>query len=450
MNMKKIIIYIFLITIIINSMSYDVNATTPEIISENYTNYANITNKDEVKNPEILAIENEHKYYEIIDKKIFECVYFSEYFFKTLDPFDFEKMHIVIKSQKEYDELRNFSQIVMPSCKEHELPIIDFDKYDLIIKHLSGGGCTINFYEEITFDENKKELTIKTDVKSKGNCAATQQKTIAMLLKKHPDNKITFIQGYVRNKENSVRNSLFMMLILLSLFSFGFFIKKYKNKNFTKIMLKSTFMLLGFYSIIILIYEILNNLALRYTLSNMNESTDVANFANYILLDIFLISILLGVIFIFFRSLIKRDYKYLFVAGAILPFILGGVVISIQKYFFNFMYVLGFALIALFLILTIYLQIFVLKKSYKEDKNTFNITILFFISSILTTFLIYFSKTNNAYFLSYNLLFLIIYGYLTKINYETNKKTALALFLMPAFTLLLFITLGVMMFTSFI
>lgn len=88
----------------------------------------------------------------------------------------------VINTQEEYNRLRLQREALIdkylisekgaPSRPEKCIPLtIDFSKKTLLGKHISGGGCTIEFFRKVYNDDIEKKLSYSITVVEDGACA---------------------------------------------------------------------------------------------------------------------------------------------------------------------------------------------------------------------------------------------------------------------------------------
>lgn len=76
----------------------------------------------------------------------------------------------VIKDLASYQGLANLIKD-NGTCEADSLPSIDFSKYTLIGKYVTGGGCSFELEREVYDDAETKTITYHIVAESKGECA---------------------------------------------------------------------------------------------------------------------------------------------------------------------------------------------------------------------------------------------------------------------------------------
>lgn len=79
---------------------------------------------------------------------------------------------VIIKNEEAYQDFGNTVRIhpYNLNCDTADLPMIDFNKYSLIGKYTSGGGCSVSYTRQVFRDEKNKKYIYEISAEYSGTC----------------------------------------------------------------------------------------------------------------------------------------------------------------------------------------------------------------------------------------------------------------------------------------
>ncbi len=128
------------------------------------------------------------------DEKLTDITMHCEFHEDLLTPcfygiHNFGHDEIVIRDNAAYLKFQDSIRIEIHqmNCEDEQLPTIDFERYTLIGKHTSGGGCSVKYSRRIFDDKAKNLIMYKISAKYSGNCSMGLVSWNWALIPKIPD-----------------------------------------------------------------------------------------------------------------------------------------------------------------------------------------------------------------------------------------------------------------------